>query len=344
MKSIRVGVFGDRIDGAWCSPSFQIRLLSAWQDRKEFKTILIQQISDLENIDVIIFQRMSFLDAKGKEILSLALKRGIPSVLDIDDDFEAVSKLIGHEAQSEIESKIDEFNGYLHCFSQVWVSTSSLGRSIGNKLGVEVRLRPTVPPKSIELLNSARIENERTRSFLYFGTSTHIKDFEIVQETLAMEARQGRMRASVVGVLRGVKPREGINSIQVNRKIATRYNSFIDFLNRLGPFDIGVAPLVDNEVNKSKSGLKVFEYAALGILPIASNVEAYSWMKNLSLENLLVTDGINNWQKSIEHLNDMKFSEFEELRLESVSAVRNLAQILRDENLENDYEDLMKLI
>jgi hypothetical protein len=344
MKMVKVGVYGDRIDGKWCSPSYQIRLLAAWQASTRIHTILLQQSSDLENIDVVVFQRMSFLDTIGQELLALSLKRGIPTVLDIDDDFEAVSRLIGHEAQNEMEDRIEKFNEALHGFSQVWVSTVPLGIKISGMTESQVRQRPTVPPKSIELPLSKRAERERLRTFLYFGTSTHLSDFEIVRETLEKEVGRGCINASVVGVLQGLKQSKGIQTIQVNRKIATRYNSFIDYLNRIGPFDVGVAPLVDNEVNKSKSGLKVLEYAALGVLPLATNTEAYDWLEKLSLEDLLVPFGVNSWQKKIENLIEMKYDEFEELRLGSVTELNKYAQSLREKNLENDFEYLTMLL
>lgn len=40
-------------------------------------------------------------------------------------------------------------------------------------------------------------------------------------------------------------------------------------------FDIGIAPLVDSTFNRSKSAIKVIEYAALGIPVVASDVPAY---------------------------------------------------------------------
>jgi glycosyltransferase involved in cell wall biosynthesis len=43
----------------------------------------------------------------------------------------------------------------------------------------------------------------------------------------------------------------------------------------LAPFDIGLAPLDDNEFNRAKSDLKFLEYARLGIPCVASKLEPY---------------------------------------------------------------------
>jgi len=344
MKIIRVGIFGDRIDGQWCSPSYQIRLLNAWEDVSWLKVVLLHQVTDIKDVDVIIFQRLSFLDAVGRDLLAASVEQGVPRVLDIDDDFDAVSRTNGHEAQNQLAMMINNFNDRLHCFSQIWVSTEPLGRKISETSGMPVRLRPTVPPKSIELCVANRRERVRVKSFLYFGTSTHVKDFEMVQAVLAKEACQERIQATVVGVLHGSKSSEGVHSIGVSRKIATRYSAFIDHLSRLGPFEVGVAPLAINEVNRSKSGLKVLEYAALGILPLASDVEAYGWMKGIELEELLIPAGLDNWQDKIRQIAEMEHSEFENLRLNSISVINQYSSSLREMNLSGDLESFLNLI
>lgn len=47
-------------------------------------------------------------------------------------------------------------------------------------------------------------------------------------------------------------------------------------------FDIGIAPLRDNEFNRSKSNLRVLEYSALKIPTIASHVEPYAKLRTES--------------------------------------------------------------
>jgi glycosyltransferase involved in cell wall biosynthesis len=49
-----------------------------------------------------------------------------------------------------------------------------------------------------------------------------------------------------------------------------------DWWRRVATFDIGLAPLVDNRFNRSKSFIKILEYAALGVPFIASPVGPYA--------------------------------------------------------------------
>jgi glycosyltransferase involved in cell wall biosynthesis len=51
--------------------------------------------------------------------------------------------------------------------------------------------------------------------------------------------------------------------------------NLVDYLHTLD-FDIGIAPLAYNEFNKSKSDLKVLEYASLGIPVVASDFGPYA--------------------------------------------------------------------
>jgi hypothetical protein len=55
------------------------------------------------------------------------------------------------------------------------------------------------------------------------------------------------------------------------------YANFVKSLN----IDIGIAPLEDNEFNKSKSNIKMLEYTAAGIASVYSDVYPYKGAKNI---------------------------------------------------------------
>lgn len=344
MSSIRVGVFGDRVNGEWCSPSFQLRLLTAWLGVPWIKIKIIECTSDLEDIDVVVFQRLSMLGGLGEEIFLETIGRKIPRVLDIDDDFHGVANSDSHEQKGSAMLNLAKYEDFLAKFSQIWVSTENLGSIISSRSGMAVRLRPTVPPRFIERQIVQRTPRQRTRSLLYFGTPTHANDFETVRLVLERESKRESILSTVVGVGARVAIDPAIQVVGVPRKIATRYSSFMDFLQRLGPFDIGISPIATSDVNRSKSGLKVMEYAALGILPVASNSEAYSWLSQLGLGSLLVDHGIDNWDDKITYLSELNFIDFEELRYSAVSRINLYAEKLRVHNLSEDSNSLTNLI
>lgn len=65
--------------------------------------------------------------------------------------------------------------------------------------------------------------------------------------------------------------------------------------------DIGLAPLLDNEFNHCKSAIKYFEYAAVGVPTIASNVQPYSDVITNRVDGILV-DKPEEW---IEAMNEL---------------------------------------
>ena len=62
-------------------------------------------------------------------------------------------------------------------------------------------------------------------------------------------------------------------------------------------FDIGIAPLEDNEFNRAKSCVKFYEYAATGSVTLASDVVPYSKEVGYCAKNT-----IDDWYKKLERL------------------------------------------
>jgi glycosyltransferase involved in cell wall biosynthesis len=62
-------------------------------------------------------------------------------------------------------------------------------------------------------------------------------------------------------------------------------------------FDIGIAPLEDNEFNRGKSCIKYYEYGATGTVTLASDVEPYR-----SEVSYLAKNTVDDWYKKLEKL------------------------------------------
>jgi len=80
------------------------------------------------------------------------------------------------------------------------------------------------------------------------------------------------------------------------------YPNFLKSLN----VDLGIAPLEDNDFNKSKSNIKAIEYSALGIPGVYSNVEPYKNMSCIA----------NNSEEFIDLINTLCDNEAEYKRVQ----------------------------
>lgn len=72
---------------------------------------------------------------------------------------------------------------------------------------------------------------------------------------------------------------------------------------KLMNFDIGLAPLVDNSFNRCKSAIKYFEYSAVGVPTIASNIPPYADVITNMVDGILVNTE-EEWKEAITMLID----------------------------------------
>jgi len=66
-------------------------------------------------------------------------------------------------------------------------------------------------------------------------------------------------------------------------------------------FDIGIAPLISNQFNDCKSGLKAMQYWALGLPVVASKVPAYNGLIDHGQDGYYA-DSEEEWESCLEHL------------------------------------------
>jgi len=67
---------------------------------------------------------------------------------------------------------------------------------------------------------------------------------------------------------------------------------------KLMNFDIGLAPLCDNHFNRCKSAIKYFEYSAVGVPTIASNIPPYSDVITNMVDGVLCTTE-EDWKEAL---------------------------------------------
>jgi len=104
-------------------------------------------------------------------------------------------------------------------------------------------------------------------------------------------------------------PFKGLKNVHyADRSVAI--NRYAAFANSFG-FDIGIAPLVDCNFNRSKSNLRWLEYSAMRIPTVATDISHYSQtVKSWETGILVPENDLTKWQSSIELLiKDRKLRE-----------------------------------
>lgn len=86
----------------------------------------------------------------------------------------------------------------------------------------------------------------------------------------------------IIPILKQIKNSHGIGLIFIGWKPPgieedkyIQFQNYEDYIRSLNEIDIGIAPIIDNEFNRSKSYIKILEYNACGIPAVASAVENY---------------------------------------------------------------------
>ena len=137
----------------------------------------------------------------------------------------------------------------------------------------------------------------------YMGTKTHDEDLAFVLPAikLARETYPG-LRLSLIGVTSSVDLPDWVDVIPLeNRK--TNYSHFVPWLKtQIWDVDLAIAPLMQGEFNRFKSGLKVLDYAALGLPVLASNVPSYQDLVGSQppVGVSLVQNSVEVWAQTIE--------------------------------------------
>ena len=133
------------------------------------------------------------------------------------------------------------------------------------------------------------------------GTPTHARDLALI-EPVCRELRSefGRKIAfEILGVTADDTFADWAVRVDLPAFAARSYPGFVDWCRSQDRWHIGVAPLIDDEFNRSKSPIKAMDYAALGVTVVASDVPAYRGMVRHNETGLLVPNEPEAWRQAL---------------------------------------------
>jgi hypothetical protein len=226
--------------------------------------------------DICIVQRAAMPSIEAVDALVGRLgEMGAALVVDVDDAFVALEDHPEADKYRPLNAAIERA---IAASAETWFSTPELARLYGH-----VAHRRAVMPNMLDPRIWRDWRNPRPAPFqrsavrmLYMGTNTHGPDFALVRPALERlaEERPGQFELTLIGVAPDIE-----NATWLYRQSPPAehipYARFVRWLRAQGPYDVGLAPLVDTSFNRAKSDIKLLDYLGLGLLPVVQDCPAY---------------------------------------------------------------------
>ena len=254
--------------------------------------------------DMFVTHRVAVDERDVDSIVEHCRKLNIPLIYDLDDD------LIGIAASDHPESKyyssfVPTVKKLLGSATNVRVSTRELAAKV-SAYSNSVSVAPNALSLDVWGIKHAEhninnLSNESV-SILYMGTQTHHADFEIVIPALrSIKLKFGnKVNIFIIGITVSREFGDFCEFLDVPSSASSSYPAFVAWLQTGQKFDIGIAPLVNNEFNSSKSGIKFLDYTALGLTAVCSDVPAYRELVSDGVNGVLVAD--SDWEPALTEL------------------------------------------
>lgn len=245
-------------------------------------------------------QRLAFSDHKQAEsLIRMIGNSGARLIYDIDDDLLALDE---HHQESDIYGKSRNLViSFLAAADETWVSTTLLKERLS-----EVTSSILVIPNRLDLdlwrpLNTPPRQGGSVR-ILYMGTRTHRADWQKIEPALAHIYRLhgNTISIHIIGIDEPNRFPHWVSVHEPPDGIGAVYPAFVNWLRNLGEFDIGIAPLTSSPFNLAKSGIKFFDYTALGAVTLASNLPPYANVIDHENNGILVSgDSPLEWERAL---------------------------------------------
>ena len=288
--------------------------------------------------DTVIFGRTYASHFEPIKIMREYKKLGKRVLYDMDDDFWQVSK----DNPSVLTSSAlkDQYEGMIKEADAIITPSKVLAKKFKKHFKKEIFICPNGIDKRVYL---ERPHEHEDLIIGYMGAASHWKDLQLIGEAISKLSEKYNFLFTLYGLVG-----ESLEAAMYayNRTLRDNlfpeknayYKSAIEFYDQLknvrvwhvpfmppelhptvlsrADFDIGIAPLEDNEFNRGKSCIKFYEYASVGAVTVASDVLPYS-----DEVGYLAKNTVKDWYNKLEKL--IVDKEFRQKLLEKQQAFVN---------------------
>lgn len=287
------------------SPCSYIRLLVPFSEEQtagafQFRIASLDTLLELRP-RVVVTNRIALTSPDAVErFLAHCRTCGTRIIYDIDDDLLGLPDT--HAEADAYRSHKASVSRLIAAADSVWVSTPALGRKL-SALNSNIAVVPNGVKRAWwqRPQSATRGRPQESLRLLYMGTPTHAADFELARAAVSALAKRypGRVALTVVGVTPERLSDDWCIQLEPP-PWARSYPYFVRWLSGQGPFDVGIAPLVQNAFNQCKSPIKVLDYTALGLATVASDCETYRSVIQSGENGLLAAPTFDSWYQHLE--------------------------------------------
>jgi hypothetical protein len=205
----------------------------------------------------------------------------------------------------------------------VTVSTPALAERL-DRLNPRTRVLPNALDEQLwfggEEPAAMRTPRDQAVRLLYMGTKTHLGDLRMIEEPLRriLSDYGERVQLDVIGCVPDDVREPWFRAVEIPRT-SREYPAFVRWLRETACWAIGIAPLEDTPFNAMKSPLKYFDYSALGLASVCSDVTPYGATVVAGANGILAPADAESWYQALKLL-----IEDEEFRLKLSSRAREL--------------------
>jgi GT2 family glycosyltransferase len=247
--------------------------------------------------DIVIIQRHAINPNLTNSLIYLLKKKKVKIIYEIDDDLININSKYYQYYSNSISDIVKKSDCVITTNNSIKKQLLTLNKRLNIKV-IKNRLNN-------DYWGNIKVNKPSPRpytSFLYMGTKTHTDDLYLVLNPLRSIAANYNIKLTLIGVT----DLELTDDFIIQKDIPFNFQEYPYFSRLLKSqrdlYDIGLAPLLLNQLNINKSNLKYLDYTALGIPGIYSNIKPYSDSIK-SLENgILVDDNNEAWLHALEVL------------------------------------------
>jgi len=254
--------------------------------------------------DILISHRVAIKDLQLLDsIIRHCKDNGMKFIYDIDDN---LLNMGDHTEADYYNALKPVVSRSITGSDQVWVSTNLLYEEIKG-LNDRISVIPNALSEEIwdrpEQKDSGFTGKDRI-GIVYMGTATHSDDLRLVSGAVRRILNEYRHKVAmyIIGITDDSTLTKGFKEIRVPYPAHETYPSFVNWLKSQDYFDIGLAPLDDTAFNRSKSPIKFFDYAALGLCVVCSNLEPYRDVIQHGVNGLTVNNTEQDWYDALKLL------------------------------------------